>query len=193
MRKRLTILLTAVIIGVLLAPASTAAAPVTGKACSKLGQTQLYKFKNYTCIKSGKKLVWSKPVAVSPVAPKPTATPTPTPTPTPSATPTPTPSATPTPTPSATPTPKPTATPTPTSNGIVSAPVKGINIYTGGPGGTPSNAEVSFELPVSVQAAPAGTNVKLWVYNPADKKTKAGSPGVYLQISGGEWKFKVRR
>ncbi len=183
MRKRLTILLTAVILGVLLAPSSTAAAPVTGKACSKLGQTQLYKFKNYTCIKSGKKLVWSKPVAVSPVAPKPTATPAATPTPTP------TPSATPTPTPSATPTPKPTATPTPTSNGIVSAPVKGINIYTGGPGGTPSNAEVSFELPVSVQAAPAGTNVKLWVYNPADKKTKAGSPGVYLQISGGEWKF----
>jgi M6 family metalloprotease-like protein len=71
----------------------------------------------------------------------------------------------------------------------VSAPVKGINVYTGGPGGTPSNAEVSFELPVSVQAAPTGTNVKLWVYNPSDKKTKAGSPGVFMQISGGEWKF----
>ncbi len=40
-----------------------------------------------------------------------------------------------------------------------------------------------------MQAAPVGTNVKLWVYNPSDKKTKAGSPGVYLQISGGEWKF----
>ena len=166
--------------GVLLAPASTAAAPVTGKACSKLGLIQLYKSKNYTCIKSGKKLVWSKPAAV---VPKAKAIPTPTPTPTPSATPTPT------PTPSATPTPTPTPIPTPTSNGIVSAPVKGINVYTGGAGGTPSNAEVSFELPVSVQAAPAGTNVKLWVYNPADKKTKAGSPGVYLQISGGEWKF----
>ena len=165
--------------GVLVAPASTAAAPVTGKACSKLGQTQLYKFKNYTCIKSGKKLVWSKPVAVSPIAPKPTATATPTPTPTPSATPTPTPSATPTPTPSA----------TSTSNGVVPPPSKGISVYTGGAGGTPSNAEVSFELPVSVQAAPAGTNVKLWVYNPNDKKTKAGSPGVFMQISGGEWKF----
>ena len=179
MRKRLSILLTALIVGVLVAPASTAAAPVTGKACSKLGQTQLYKFKNYTCIKSGKKLVWSKPVAISPVAPKPTATATATPTPTPSATPTPTPSATPTPTPSA----------TSTSNGVVPPPSKGINIYTGGAGGTPSNAEVSFELPVSVQAAPAGTNVKLWVYNPNDKKTKAGSPGVFMQISGGEWKF----
>ena len=179
MRKRLSILLTALIVGVLVAPASTAAAPVTGKACSKLGQTQLYKFKNYTCIKSGKKLVWSKPVAISPVAPKPTATATPTPTPTPSATPTPTPSATPTPTPSA----------TSTSNGVVPPPSKGISVYTGGAGGTPSNAEVSFELPVSVQAAPAGTNVKLWVYNPNDKKTKAGSPGVFMQISGGEWKF----
>ena len=186
MRKRVIILISALFVGVLVAPASTAAAPVTGKACSKLGQTQLYKSKNYTCVKSGKKLVWSKPAAVVPKA-KATPTPTPsaTPTPTPSATPTPTP----TPTPSATPTPTPTPTPTTTSNGIVSAPVKGINVYTGGPGGTSASTEVSFELPVSVQAAPAGTNVKLWVYNPNDKKTKAGSPGVFMQISGGEWKF----
>ena len=160
MPKRLIILLSAVIVAVLVAPASTAAAPVAGKVCSKLGQTQLYKSKNYTCIKSGKRLVWGKPVAVVPKV-----------------------KVTPTPTPSATP------TPTPTTNEIVSAPVKGINVYTGGPGGTSANAEISFELPVSVQAAPAGTNVKLWVYNPSDKKTKAGSPGIYWQISGGEWKF----
>ena len=160
MRKRLIILISALIVGVLVAPASTAAAPVTGKACSKSGQVQLYKSKNYTCIKSGKKLVWSKPIAVVPKAKE-----------------------TPTPTPSATP------IPTPTPSGFVSAPVKGINVYTGGAGGAPANLELSFELPVSVQAAPVGTNVKLWVYNPNDKKTKAGSPGVYLQISGGEWKF----
>jgi M6 family metalloprotease-like protein len=31
--------------------------------------------------------------------------------------------------------------------------------------------------------------VKLWIYNPNDKKSKAGSPGVWLQITGGDWKF----
>ena len=44
-------------------------------------------------------------------------------------------------------------------------------------------------MPISVQAAPAGTNVKLWIYNPSDKSTKAGSPGVWIQLSGGDWKF----
>jgi M6 family metalloprotease-like protein len=62
-------------------------------------------------------------------------------------------------------------------------------VYTGGPGGSPSNLETSFELPVSVQAAPAGTNVKLWIYNPSDKKVKAGSGGAFIQVTGGEWKF----
>ena len=62
-------------------------------------------------------------------------------------------------------------------------------MYTGGTGGNPANLEASFDLPVSVQAAPAGTNVKLWIYNPSSKTTKAGSPGVYLQLTGGEWKF----
>ena len=81
MLKRLIILLVASIGSVLLAAPSNAAAPVTGKPCTKLGATTLYQFKNYTCIKSGKKLVWSKPVAVTPIAPKPTPTPTPTPTP----------------------------------------------------------------------------------------------------------------
>ena len=162
MRRRSYVVLLALAAGILFVPSSSAATPVTGKACTKIGKVQLYKSKNYTCIKSGKKLVWSKPVAVVPKA-----------------------KVTPTPTPSATPTPTPTATP----SGFVSAPVKGINVYTGGSGGTPANLELSFELPVSVQAAPAGTNVKLWVYNPNDKKTKAGSPGVFMQISGGEWKF----
>jgi hypothetical protein len=64
-----------------------------------------------------------------------------------------------------------------------------MTVYSGGPGGTPKNLEQSFDLPVLVQAAPAGTNVKLWIFNPQNKKIKAGSPGVYVQISGGEWKF----
>ena len=69
-----------------------------GSSCTKLGATSTYAGKKYTCIKSGKKLVWNKGVTVAP--PKPTASPTPSPSPTPTPTPTTTP--TPVPTPSAT-------------------------------------------------------------------------------------------
>ena len=53
-------------------PISNAATPVPGKSCSKLGQLQLHKSKNYTCIKSGKKLVWNKGVAIKRPTPAPT-------------------------------------------------------------------------------------------------------------------------
>ena len=54
--------------------------------CKRVGQTTIFKGKKYTCIKSGKKLVWNKGVLI----PKPTPTPSPTPTAaTPSPTPTP--------------------------------------------------------------------------------------------------------
>ena len=67
--------------------ASFSAPKVTpGSTCKVLNQKVVYVNKTYTCIKSGKKLVWNKGVAV-----KPTATVTPTPTPTPTATPTATP------------------------------------------------------------------------------------------------------
>jgi hypothetical protein len=49
-----------------------------GSTCSKLGVTSTIAGKKYTCIKSGKKLVWNKGVNVA--AAKPAATPTPTPT-----------------------------------------------------------------------------------------------------------------
>ena len=88
-----------------------------------------------------------------------------------------------------TPTPTPTPTTKPSSNGVISPPIKGINIYTGGPGGINVGAELSIELPIFVQAAPDRTNIKLWIYNPNDKKDKVGSPGVYVQLSGVEWKF----
>jgi M6 family metalloprotease-like protein len=168
---RRTALISILVVALLSSTLANAATPVAGKPCNSQGQTQIYKANKFTCIKSGKKLIWSAPVAITPAAAKPS--------PSPSAS------------PSASPTTTPTATTTSkaTSYGVVSAPVKGINVYTGGPGGRPSNLEVSFELPVPVQVAPAGTNVKLWIYNPSDKKTKAGSGGVWLQISGGEWKF----
>ena len=62
------------------------AAVKAGSTCKSKGQVSNYQGMKYTCIKSGKKLVWNKGVAVV----KPTPTPTPTPSPTPTPTPTPT-------------------------------------------------------------------------------------------------------
>jgi hypothetical protein len=65
------------------------AAVKAGSSCTKLGSTTTSAGKKYTCIKSGRKLIWNKGVAV--ITTKPTASPTPAvaqaPTPTPSATP----------------------------------------------------------------------------------------------------------
>ncbi|MEY5018393.1 MAG: hypothetical protein RJB54_311 [Actinomycetota bacterium] len=63
-------------------------AAVTGSKCTKAGATKIVANKKYTCIKSGKKLLWDKgkPLAtkIEPtLKPTPTSTPTPTPTPTP--------------------------------------------------------------------------------------------------------------
>lgn len=79
------------VVALLIAPLTAAAAVKAGDGCKKVGSTATSQGKKFTCIKSGKKLVWSKGIAV--VVPKPVFTPTPTPvtTPTSSATPTPTP------------------------------------------------------------------------------------------------------
>ena len=97
MRKALRIL--AVALSLTLVVSVAQAAVKAGSACSKLGSTSTVSGKKYTCIKSGKKLVWNKGVVVVKPTPVATATPTPTPTPTPTATPTATPTPTPTPTP----------------------------------------------------------------------------------------------
>jgi hypothetical protein len=55
---------------------------IPGSTCKVLNQKVVYQNKTYTCIKSGKKLVWNKGVVVKKPTPIPTATPTPTPTPT---------------------------------------------------------------------------------------------------------------
>ena len=58
-------------------------------ACKRVGQTTIFNGKKYTCIKSGKKLVWNKGVIIPKPAPTPSPTPTvatPSPTPTPKAT-----------------------------------------------------------------------------------------------------------
>ena len=97
MRRGSTIGLAVLLVGTILnAPAF--AAIKAGTTCTKLNQVSVSAGYKYTCIKSGKKLVWSKGVAT------PKATPTPTPTPsapaTPTQSPTPKPSATPSSTPS---------------------------------------------------------------------------------------------
>jgi M6 family metalloprotease-like protein len=63
------------------APQIATAAVKAGATCAKLKSTTTVSGYKYTCIKSGKKLVWSKGTKVA-ATPKPTATPTPTPTPT---------------------------------------------------------------------------------------------------------------
>ena len=95
MKKFLAILITAALF---LVPLNAVAAVKAGATCSKLGATSTSAGKKYTCVKSGKKLVWNKGVLVAPKSTAPT-----TPTPTPSVTPTPTSSVTPTPTPTPTP------------------------------------------------------------------------------------------
>lgn len=81
-----------------ISPQIVTAAVKAGAACTKLKSTTTVSGYKYTCIKSGKKLVWSKGVKVV-VTPTPIASPTQTPSATATPTPTPTPSATPTPTP----------------------------------------------------------------------------------------------
>ena len=78
--KRITSMSLLLVVTLFLSPFTTAIAktPKSGASCTKLGIAKDYKGKTYKCIKSGKKLVWNKGVAIK------TATPTPTPTPYPS-------------------------------------------------------------------------------------------------------------
>jgi hypothetical protein len=46
-------------------PANAATPPKAGSVCSKQGITDTYKGKKYTCIKSRKKLVWSKGTSIN--------------------------------------------------------------------------------------------------------------------------------
>jgi len=108
MRKALAALTVLVLVS---SPLQASAAVKAGATCTKAGTISTVKGIKYTCVKSGKKLVWNKGVKVVVAA-------TPTPTPTVTATPTPMPSPTPTVTPTATPTPTPTPTPTKTFNSL---------------------------------------------------------------------------
>lgn len=74
MRKRFLVLLTVTLTLGLLQPIATAA-PKPGTACKKAGQTSTSAGIKYTCIKSGKKLVWNKGVATKKAEPAPAPTP----------------------------------------------------------------------------------------------------------------------
>ena len=85
MRKKVVLLAVSALVLATITPFANAAVK-PGTACSKQGQTITYAAIKHTCIKSGKKLVWSKGVKVSTPAPTPTPTVTPSPTPTPTPT-----------------------------------------------------------------------------------------------------------
>ncbi len=103
--RRKSHLLIAIALMVTLAAPVQAATPKAGAKCTKAGKTTTVAGKKYTCVKSGKKLVWNKGVVVK--KPTPVVTPTPTPSPSPTPEPTVIPTPTPTPTPTSTPTPTP--------------------------------------------------------------------------------------
>ena len=92
MRKKVLLFLVGALVLSLATPVATAAVK-PGTKCAKQGQTSTSAGIRYTCVKSGKKLVWNKGVSVKaaakpelnpvvkPVEPTPTPTSTPTPTP----------------------------------------------------------------------------------------------------------------
>ena len=90
-------LLVAILVSLLPFSANSAQKIAAGGTCTSLNKKVTYQNKIYTCIKSGKKLIWNKGVAIKVAAPNPTPTPSPSSTPTGIPTPTPSPSSSPSP------------------------------------------------------------------------------------------------
>ena len=57
--SKLTIVLVGLIISLFIPPVVALSTPKPGSTCTKVGSTQIYSGIKYTCIKSGKKLVWN--------------------------------------------------------------------------------------------------------------------------------------
>jgi hypothetical protein len=74
MKKVLRVLAPVLALLLVATMAQAATAPKSGSVCKKAGQSVTVNNKKYICVKSGKKLVWSKGVAV--IKPTPSATPT---------------------------------------------------------------------------------------------------------------------
>ena len=75
MVKRLLSVLMVVALCVAPLPQASAATAKAGASCPKLKATSIVKGKKFTCIKSGKKLVWDKGVVVKASVAKPSPTP----------------------------------------------------------------------------------------------------------------------
>ena len=88
-----------------------------------------------------------------------------------------------------TPSPQPTPSPVPTVSKRMPAPATGISIYRGGAGKSAPVNEKSFDLPVVVAQPPSDSNLKLWVYDPDDRKKALRSSGVFFQREGSDWVF----
>lgn len=144
-------------------PAIPTKALTTASSCKKIGLAKTVKLTKYVCVASGKKLVWKK-VATSGALPA-TAT-----------------IATTTTTSTTT-----TTTTTTTIPGRQTKPSKGINLYSGGAGSFEQYKQQSFELPRSVTAAPSGSNVKFWIYNPDSTNTAIGLRGVFFMTASASW------
>lgn len=147
MKKLLAALVTAALF---LVPVNAIAAVKAGDTCKKVGTTATANGKKFTCVKSGKKIVWNKGVAIP--KPKPVEVPTPMPT------------ATPTPVPTVTAAP----TPTPTQAPIIEKAPSGFNdlvenfkgVYVGV--WNSSNSKITANPPLDVkQNILLGPNTKL--------------------------------
>jgi hypothetical protein len=75
MLKRTLSVLMAVALCVAPIPQASAATAKAGATCTKLKATSIVKGKKFTCIKSGKKLIWDKGVTVKASVTKPSPTP----------------------------------------------------------------------------------------------------------------------
>ena len=75
MAKRILSSLLVIALCVVPFPQASAATAKAGATCSKLNATSIVKGKKFTCIKSGKKLVWDKGVTVKASGNKPSPTP----------------------------------------------------------------------------------------------------------------------
>ena len=76
MRKWIGVLLPIILLTFI--PAYSANSIKSGAVCNKLGTTKNFQGKKYTCIKSGKKLIWSKGVALAKPSASPAVSPLPT-------------------------------------------------------------------------------------------------------------------
>lgn len=103
-----------------MAPSISATPPKSGSTCAKTGLTQNYKGKKYTCVKSGKKLLWDSGVIIKQAAPQPSPSKTTIPAPVPSSSIKPLPSSSPSSStnPSTSPVPTQSSTPSPSSSSI---------------------------------------------------------------------------